>query len=95
MNIKPITVKPLEDYMLFLEFSDGISGKVDLSELPGKGIFSIWKDYEKFRQVCIDPETDSISWDDGIELDSLNLYLKIIGKSFEEWKSGQLEHAAD
>lgn len=44
---KPIEVKPLENYRIQVEFSDGVEGIVDLSDLVGKGVFSAWLDERK------------------------------------------------
>ncbi|MBI3605639.1 MAG: DUF2442 domain-containing protein, partial [Nitrospirae bacterium] len=35
-------VKPLEDYQVWIKFSDGVEGIVDLSDLVEKGVFSVW-----------------------------------------------------
>ena len=35
-------VKVLPGYRLELEFDDGVSGTVDLSEAVGKGVFALW-----------------------------------------------------
>ena len=44
----PIKVKPLDNYKLWVKYSDGIEGIVDLSNLVGKGIFSLWNDYREY-----------------------------------------------
>ncbi|MCX7839868.1 MAG: DUF2442 domain-containing protein, partial [Anaerolineae bacterium] len=38
----PIEVKPLENYRIWLKYSDGREGIVDLSHLAGKGVFALW-----------------------------------------------------
>ena len=47
-------VKVLSGYRLELEFDDGVSGIVDLSESVGKGVFALWYDPVAFAQVRID-----------------------------------------
>jgi hypothetical protein len=39
---KIIEAKALEDYRLWLKYSDGTEGAVDLSHLAGKGVFAAW-----------------------------------------------------
>lgn len=39
---KPLEVKPLPNFRLWLRYDDGVSGEVDLSYLAGKGIFKAW-----------------------------------------------------
>ena len=46
-------VKVLRGYRLELEFDDGVSGIVDLSEAVGKGVFALWRDPLVFEQVRI------------------------------------------
>ena len=42
---KPIELRPLDDYRLWIKYSDGIEGVVDLSKYVGKGVFSAWSDH--------------------------------------------------
>jgi len=37
---KATTVKPLPGYRLFIHYTDGTEGEVDLSHLVGKGVFT-------------------------------------------------------
>ena len=81
--IKPTQVKALEGYRIYLEFSDGAKGDVDLSDFAGKGVFQVWNDYNFFQQVHIGDYRE-IKWNDEIELSADSLYLKLTGKSPEE-----------
>lgn len=74
-----IEVKPLENYKVWIKFSDGVEGVVDLSDLVGKGIFSAWKDVNIFNAVFIDPESHTIAWPGGIDLCPDTLYAKVLG----------------
>lgn len=78
-----MSVSPLPNYRVYLEFSDGANGEVDLSDLAGKGVFQVWNDYSFFEKVQIGPERQ-IKWDDYIELSADSLYLKLTGKTPEE-----------
>lgn len=77
--IKPILVHALSDYRLYLEFSDGTNGNVDLSDLAGKGVFVAWNDYRRFEMVRISDHR-AIQWNDEIELCCDALYLRLTGK---------------
>jgi hypothetical protein len=81
--IKPVLVKALPGYRIYLEFSDGNKGEVDLSDLAGKGVFKVWNDYEFFEKVHLGDHRE-IKWNDEIELCADSLYLKLTGKSPEE-----------
>lgn len=43
--VKPIQVKALPNYKLWLKYADGVEGEVDLAHLAGKGVFALWNDY--------------------------------------------------
>lgn len=76
---RPEEVRALEGYCLWLRYSDGVEGEVDLSHLAGRGVFKAWKDRAFFESVRID-EAGAISWGEGIELCPDALYLKLTGK---------------
>ena len=79
----PTGVGPLDNYRLWIKFSDGTEGVVDLSEFAGKGVFALWDDYEEFRQVHIGPGGE-IAWSDQIDTCPDAMYLRITGKRPEE-----------
>ena len=81
--IHPVLVRPLPNYRLYLEFSDGAKGEVDLSDLNGKGVFLAWNDKVFYDQVHIG-EHREIKWNDEVELCADSLYLKLTGKTPEE-----------
>lgn len=74
-----IEVKPLPNYRVWVKFSDGVEGTVDLSELVGKGVFKAWENIEFFNSVYIDPESHTIAWEGGIDLCPDNLYATVLG----------------
>ncbi|HEY2990389.1 MAG TPA: DUF2442 domain-containing protein [Candidatus Binatia bacterium] len=76
-------VKVLPGYRLELEFDDGISGTVDLSENVGKGVFALWSDPRAFDRVRIGSSGELV-WDDRIDLCPDALYLKVTGKRPED-----------
>ncbi|GAB4407623.1 MAG: hypothetical protein Kow00123_20570 [Anaerolineales bacterium] len=79
----PVEVKPLENYRIWIKFSDGCEGVVDLSDLAGKGVFALWNDYQEFQKVHIGPGGE-IAWSDQIDLCPDALYLKITAKQPED-----------
>jgi hypothetical protein len=80
---KPIQVKALPNYKLWVKYADGVEGQVDLSHLAGKGIFSLWNDYRAFEQVYIG-SGGAIAWTDKIDICPDAVYMKITGKTPEE-----------
>jgi len=87
MIFKPIEVKAIDKYSIYIKFADNTEGKVDLSHLVNKPIFHNWVNPDFFNKVYIDSETYSIAWDENIELCPDNMYLKLKGLTFEQWKS--------
>ncbi len=58
----------LHDYVIWLRFSDGTEGEVDLeAELEGE-VFGALKDVEQFKKFQVDPEVETIVWDNGADL---------------------------
>jgi hypothetical protein len=80
---KPIEVRALTDYKLWLRYSDGSEGEVDLAEFVGKGVFKLWDDYSTFEKVYIG-EHGQVAWNDEIDMCPDALYLRLTGKTPEE-----------
>lgn len=80
MLIKPVLVRSMPNHRIYLEYSDGTKGEVDLSNLAGKGVFAAWNDYRFFQRVHIGLHRE-IKWNDEIELCPDSLYLKLTGKT--------------
>lgn len=62
-------VKPLANYRLEVEFTDGTSGRVEMSKRilsDRAGVFAKLKDENIFNQVCL--EYGAVSWLDEIDL---------------------------
>ena len=76
-------VKVIQGYRLELEFDDGVSGVVDLSDMVGKGVFALWRDRQAFEQVRIGSAGELV-WGDQVDLCPDALYLKVTGKAPED-----------
>ena len=81
--VKLTNATPQKRYNLHLEYSDGVSGEVDLSDLAGRGVFTAWQNPGVFELVSIGTNGE-LRWSDELELCSDALYLKITGKTAEE-----------
>jgi hypothetical protein len=56
------------DYVLRVKFNDGAEGLVDLAdELYGE-MFEPLRDMDRFRAFRVDPELETIVWDNGADL---------------------------
>ena len=55
-------------YTIWLRFSDGAEGEVDLSaELYGE-VFEPLRDIEAFKKFRLDPEMETIAWPNGADI---------------------------
>jgi hypothetical protein len=88
---KVTKVKVLPGYNLELEFDDGISGIVDLSEAVGQGVFALWRDPFVFDQVRIGSSGELV-WGEQVDLCPDALYLKVTGKKPEDIFSALRNH---
>lgn len=80
---KLVEVRPLAGYRLHLRYADGVTGKVDLSRLAGKGVFHLWDDPEAFQRVSIG-SAGEVRWNDEVDLCAHALYMEITGKSYAQ-----------
>ena len=85
--IHPTEVQPRGRYRIWLRYSDGVSGEVDLSDMAGTGVFKVWDNPQYFDKVHIAPHR-AIAWDDDIEICPDALYLELTGKSVTELMPG-------
>ncbi len=81
--IRPVSIRALPHYRVYVKFSDGAEGEVDLSDLAGKGIFAAWNNYNFFERVHLGAHRQ-IQWSDEIELCPYALYMKLTGKTLDE-----------
>ena len=81
MNYDIIQAEYLDGYRLRLSFSDGASGEVDFQSYIEKGgVFKVLEDVEQFKQFSIDPDWNTVVWQDGeIDVAPETLYLKATG----------------
>ncbi len=64
----------LRDYVLWLKFNDGAEGENNLeSELKGE-VFGPLKDIAQFRRFRVDPELQTVVWENGADLAPEFLY---------------------
>ena len=81
--IEPVDVEPRDGHRIWLRYSDGASGEVDLADMAGRGVFRVWLDRVFFEKVHVSDHR-SIAWSDDVELCADALYMELTGKSAEE-----------
>ncbi len=68
-------VKPLNDFVVFLEFTDGTSREIDLEPFLRGQIFEpLRQNKDAFRAVKIDVRMGTIIWENGADIDPDVLY---------------------
>jgi hypothetical protein len=82
--IHPVSIEALPGYRIHVRYSDGAEGEIDLSDFAGKELFAAWRDPKFFQQVHIG-EHRQIRWDDNIELCPDAMYMRLTGKTPEEY----------
>ncbi len=85
--IRPIAVEPRDGYCIWVRYSDGIEGEIDLSDMAGRGVFAAWNDRTFFEAVRV-VEGGAIAWGDDLDICSDALYMELTGKSVDEVMSG-------
>lgn len=80
---RPIDVQAQDNYTLWIQYDDGVTGWVSLSDLVGKGVFAAWSDRREFEKVHIGPSGE-IAWNEQIDMCPDAIYLRITGKKPED-----------
>ena len=80
--IRPVSVKALPDFRLWLRYNDGVEGEVDLSDLAGRGVFAVWNDVAIFNGVRLGAH-GAIEWGSDLDICPDSMYLRITGKSVD------------
>lgn len=70
-----VEARVADGYKLYIRFEDGVDGEVDLSQLiEFKGVFSPLQDLQELARLRVDPETGTVCWPNGADLDPDVLY---------------------
>lgn len=80
---RPAAVEAREGYRIWLRYTDGSAGVVDLSDLAGRGVFEAWTDRDLFEAVHL-TEHHAVSWPGELDLCADMLYMRLTGKTAEE-----------
>ena len=81
--LKPVEVRVLAGYRLWLRYTDGAEGEVDLSHLAGQGVFKVWQNRDVFNTVRIGAG-GALEWPGDVDLCPDAVYLRLTGTTPEE-----------
>lgn len=79
-----LRVEPRDGLTIWLEYSDGERGELDLSRHADGPAFAGWKDRAYFESVRISEESFSIDWGDDLQMCPDALYLELTGKDVDD-----------
>ena len=66
--VRLIEARVVSGHVVWLRFSDGIEGRVDLGEELHGRVFEPLRDPEEFARLSLDPELGTITWPNGADL---------------------------
>ncbi|MCY4624809.1 MAG: DUF2442 domain-containing protein [Chloroflexi bacterium] len=81
--VRPVAVEARGKYRIWLKYSDGAEGEVDLSDCAGKGVFKVWDEPGVFESVHLD-EYNAVQWTDDLDMCPVALYMDLTDKTWEE-----------
>jgi hypothetical protein len=76
MGSRLLNVRPLGDYRLRVEFEDGTTGEIDLSDRLTGPVFEPLRDPKLFSQVSVD-EFGVVCWPNGADLAPDAIYQRL------------------
>lgn len=69
------------NYTLWVRFDDGLEGRVYLGEWVANKMYGALSDEQTFCRVAIDPVSNAVTWEGGINLDPDVLYRDLANKA--------------
>ena len=80
---RPVEVRALTNFRIWLKYEDGTEGAIDLSDVAGRGVFAAWDDPAFFESVRLGSH-GAIEWGSDIDICPDAMYLRLTGKSPED-----------
>ena len=81
--IEIVEARPPEDFRLWVRFTDGVEGVVDLSDFAGRGVFRLWDDPAAFADLSVGASGEVI-WSDQVDIGPETIYLRVTGKQLSD-----------
>ncbi len=77
-----VFVKPIDEYRLIVRFEDDVEGLYDVgANIKFQGIFAPLGNPSYFAQVAVNPDTGTIAWPNGADLDPVVIYTAVTGQA--------------
>jgi hypothetical protein len=91
---KPLEVKALPGYRIWLRYDDGAQGEIDLSDIAGRGVFRAWTNPAVFAAVRLGSH-GALEWPPDLDLCPDAMYLRLTGKTVDDVFPGFASTSAD
>ena len=78
-RLRLTAVAPRDGYRIWVHYSDGNAGEIDLSQLVDHGVFKAWRERSFFEAVGIGA-SGAIAWGNDIEICPDAVYTQLTGK---------------
>ena len=72
-----IEVKPLNDYKIYLKYSNGLEGEYSLKKVMLKFEYEFLNDEKIYKTVKVEKETNDVSWENGVLLCKNAIYKQL------------------
>lgn len=69
-----VAVQVTGRHRLQVTFDDGAVREVDMRQRPSGPVFEALADPDEFARVYVDPETGTVAWPSGADLDPIGIY---------------------
>lgn len=88
-----VEARALAPYEFFVRFDDGMEGTVDLRDAIGgfTGVFAPLADPVEFAKIFVDPESRTVAWPCGVDLDPIVLHWRATGEP--SWVADAMQEA--
>lgn len=63
MDYRLIDAKYVRDFVVWVKFSDGVEGEIDLREELSGPIFEPLRDVNRFKKFIVHPELQTLVWE--------------------------------
>lgn len=74
VTVQVVEVLPRDGWKIWVRFSDGVAGEVDVSWLRGAPLFIGLENRMTFESVSVHPKLKVVSWGENLKIDPCDMY---------------------
>jgi len=76
-----VEARAVKDHRVYIRFEDGVEGEIDLRKLiTFEGVFQPLQNPAEVAKVRVEPDSGTVCWPNGADLDPDVLYAELTGK---------------